>query len=65
MSFDINTNITSLQAQQYLRTNTNFQTHTINEVTSGLRIVTPTCPGRTSNNVKGPMGVGSSQPSAP
>ena len=39
MSFDINTNIASLQAQQYLRTNTNFQNQTINEVTSGLRIV--------------------------
>src|SRR5579864_9329660 len=39
MSFDINTNIASLQAQQYLRTNSNFQAKTINEVTSGLRIV--------------------------
>src|SRR5215470_3645715 len=39
MSFDINTNIASLQAQQYLRTNTNFQSHTIEEVTSGLRII--------------------------
>ena len=39
MAFDINTNIASLQAQQYLRTNSNFQTKTINEVTSGLRIV--------------------------
>ena len=40
MSFDINTNIASLQAQNYLRTNSNFQSKTINEVTSGLRIVT-------------------------
>ncbi len=39
MSFDINTNISSLQAQQYLNTNNNFQAKTINEVTSGLRIV--------------------------
>jgi flagellin len=39
MSFDINTNIASLQAQQYLRVNSNFQAKTINEVTSGLRIV--------------------------
>src|ERR1700730_8744181 len=39
MSFDINTNIASLQAQQYLRTNSSFQAKTINEVTSGLRIV--------------------------
>jgi flagellin len=39
MAFDINTNIASLQAQQYLRTNSNFQGKTINEVTSGLRIV--------------------------
>src|SRR5215468_9376888 len=39
MSFDNNTNIASLQAQQYLRTNTNFQSHTIEEVTSGLRII--------------------------
>jgi flagellin len=39
MAFDINTNIASLQAQQYLRTNSNFQAKTINEVTSGLRIV--------------------------
>src|SRR6267142_5686999 len=40
MSFDINTNITSLQAQQYLRVNSDFQSKTINRVTSGLRIVT-------------------------
>src|ERR1700676_989216 len=39
MAFDINTNIASLQAQQYLRTNSAFQGKTINEVTSGLRIV--------------------------
>ena len=38
-SFDINTNVASLQAQQYLDTNNSFQGHTINEVTSGLRIV--------------------------
>src|ERR1700730_13579926 len=40
MAFDINTNIASLQAQQYLRTNSNFQAKTINEAPSGLRIVT-------------------------
>jgi len=39
MSFDINTNISSLQAQQYLDVNTQFQAQTINEVTSGLRII--------------------------
>src|SRR6202521_270452 len=39
MAFDINTNIASLQAQQYLRTNSAFQGKTINRVTSGLRIV--------------------------
>ena len=39
MSFDINTNITSLQAQQYLRVNSDFQSKTINRVTSGLRII--------------------------
>ena len=39
MSFSINTNIASLQAQNYLRINSNFQSKTINEVTSGLRIV--------------------------
>ncbi len=37
--FSINTNITSLQAQNYLRINSNFQSETINQVTSGLRIV--------------------------
>src|SRR5216683_914503 len=39
MSFDINTNITSLQAQQYIRQNSDFQAKTINRVTSGLRIL--------------------------
>jgi flagellin len=38
-SFSINTNITSLQAQNYLRVDANFQNETINQVTSGLRIV--------------------------
>ncbi len=38
-SFSINTNVASLQAQNYLRVNANFQSQTINEVTSGLRIV--------------------------
>jgi hypothetical protein len=37
--FSINTNVASLQAQNYLRLNSNFQSKTINEVTSGLRIV--------------------------
>ena len=39
MSFSINTNITSLQAQEYLRVSGDFQQKTINRVTSGLRIV--------------------------
>ena len=39
MSFDINTNVVSLQAQNYLNMNLNYQDQTINEVTSGLRIV--------------------------
>src|SRR6516165_1563232 len=39
MSFSINTNVASLQAQNYLRTNSNFQNQKINRVTSGLRIV--------------------------
>lgn len=39
MAFTINTNIASLQAQNYLRTTTDFQQKTINRVTSGLRIV--------------------------
>src|SRR5271154_1215474 len=37
--FSILTNIASLQAQNYLSTNQAFQAQTINEVTSGLRIV--------------------------
>ncbi len=36
--FSINTNITSLQAREYLRTNSDFQSKTISRVTSGLRI---------------------------
>ena len=39
MSFSINTNVASLQAQGYLRINSDFQSKTINRVTSGLRIV--------------------------
>ena len=39
MSFSINTNVASLQAQNYLRVSSNFQSKTIDEVTSGLRIV--------------------------
>lgn len=39
MAFNINTNIASLQSQEYLRINTEFQQKTINRVTSGLRIV--------------------------
>jgi flagellin len=39
MSFSINTNVASLQAQNYLRMNGDFQGKTINRVTSGLRIV--------------------------
>ena len=39
MSFSINTNITSLQAQANLRASSDFQSKTINRVTSGLRIV--------------------------
>src|SRR5260370_35839877 len=39
MSFSINTNIASLQAQNYLRVNGEFQAKTINRVTSGLRII--------------------------
>ncbi|MBX9604517.1 MAG: flagellin [Bryobacteraceae bacterium] len=38
MSFRINTNVPSLQAQEYLRVNSDFQGKTINRVTSGLRI---------------------------
>jgi flagellin len=39
MSYSINTNIASLQAQEYLRTTSEFQAKTINRVTSGLRII--------------------------
>jgi len=39
VAFTINTNITSLQAQSYLNKSSMFQSQTINEVTSGLRIV--------------------------
>ena len=39
MSFTINTNVSSLQAQYYLNQTQQFQSKTINEVTSGLRIV--------------------------
>ncbi len=39
MAFTINTNVASLQAQYYLNQTQNFQNQTINEVTSGLRIV--------------------------
>jgi flagellin len=39
VSFSINTNVASLQAQQYLRVTSDFQQKTINRVTSGLRIV--------------------------
>ena len=39
MAFTINTNISSLQAQEYLRTTGDFQSKTINRVTSGLRII--------------------------
>lgn len=39
MSFSINTNIASLDAQNYLQQSVAFQNQTINEVTSGLRIV--------------------------
>jgi flagellin len=38
-AFSILTNVASLQAQNYLRINQNFQNQTINEVTSGLKIV--------------------------
>ncbi|MBY0506130.1 MAG: hypothetical protein K2X03_19595 [Bryobacteraceae bacterium] len=36
--FSINSNITSLQAREYLRANSEFQSKTISRVTSGLRI---------------------------
>src|SRR5947209_4825523 len=39
MSFSINTNIASLQAQNYLAQSSQFQAQTIGQVTSGLRIV--------------------------
>jgi len=39
MSFSINTNVASLQAQNYLAQTSSFQSKTIGEVTSGLRIV--------------------------
>ena len=39
MAFTINTNIASLQAQGYLSKTQAFQNKTINQVTSGLRIV--------------------------
>src|SRR3978361_1900376 len=39
MSFSVNTNIASLQSQEYIRQNSDFQAKTINRVTSGLRIV--------------------------
>src|SRR5579863_7289682 len=39
VSFSINTNIASLEAQNYLQADSQFQSKTINEVTSGLRIV--------------------------
>ena len=39
MAFSINTNVSSLQAQEYLRSTGDFQSTTISRVTSGLRIV--------------------------
>ncbi|MFN7925445.1 MAG: flagellin [Bryobacteraceae bacterium] len=39
MAYSINLNVASLQAQEYLRTSQEFQSKTINRVTSGLRIV--------------------------
>lgn len=39
MAFSVNTNIASLQAQEYLRINSEFQQKTIGRVTSGLRIM--------------------------
>lgn len=39
MSFSINTNVAALQAQNYLAVDNQFQTQTIDEVTSGYRIV--------------------------
>ena len=40
MGFDLLTNISSLQAENYLNSNLQFQSQTISEVTSGQRIVT-------------------------
>jgi len=40
VAFTINTNIASLQSQNYLRVTSDFQGKTINRVTSGLRIIT-------------------------
>jgi flagellin len=39
VSFSINTNVASLQAQSYLNATSQFQSKTISRVTSGLRIV--------------------------
>ena len=39
MAFTINTNLSSLQAQEYLRITGDFQSKTIGRVTSGLRIL--------------------------
>ena len=39
VAFTINTNIASMQAQNYLSLNASFQAKTINRVTSGLRLV--------------------------
>jgi flagellin-like hook-associated protein FlgL len=39
VAFTINTNISSLQAQEYLRQTSDFQAKTIGRVTSGLRIL--------------------------
>ena len=39
MSYSVNTNVASLQAQEYLRQNSDFQAKTINRVSSGLRII--------------------------
>lgn len=39
MAFTINTNIASLQSQNYLRATSDFQDKTISRVTSGLRII--------------------------
>jgi flagellin len=39
VSFSINTNVASISAQNYLRVSSDFQSKTINRVTSGARIV--------------------------